>query len=122
MEKVPADDKTILIGEDEEINFLLLKAMLRSMNYKVIHAYNGAEVIESITNNHEVSMVLMDIKMPVMDGVTATKKIRKIRPDVPIIAQTAYELPEEHHKLFQGYISKPIDKSDLIKLVNKYML
>jgi CheY-like chemotaxis protein/nitrogen-specific signal transduction histidine kinase len=114
-------DKTILIGEDEEINFLLLKAMLRTMKCNIIHAYNGAEVIESFTQNPAISLVLMDIKMPVMDGVAATKKIRQIRPDVPIIAQTAYDLDREHHKLFQGYISKPIDKADLFEIVNKYL-
>lgn len=113
--------KTILIGEDEEINFLLLKAMLGSMKCKIIHANNGAEVIESFSNNKDVNLILMDIKMPVMDGVMATKKIRQIRPDVPVIAQTAYELSSEHHQLFQGFISKPIDKADLIKLVNKFI-
>lgn len=121
-ESLSKENKTILIGEDEEINFLLLKAMLRSMKCKIIHAYNGAEVLDSFVKNENITLVLMDIKMPVMDGVTATKKIRQIKPDIPVIAQTAYDLSKEHHKLFQGYISKPIDKADLVKLVNKYIL
>ncbi len=114
-------DKTILIGEDEEINFLLLKAMLRSTKCRIIHAYNGAEVLDSFTRHKNVNLVLMDIKMPVMDGVTAAKKLRQIRPEIPVIAQTAYDLSEEHHDLFEDYISKPIDKADLIKMVTKYL-
>jgi CheY-like chemotaxis protein len=120
--KVSLDkEPIIIIAEDEEINFLLLKAMLRSINCRIIHAYNGAEVLENFKNNSEISLVLMDIKMPVMDGITAAMKMRKINADVPIIAQTAYQISKEHLSLFQGYISKPIDKTDLINLVTQYV-
>ena len=118
---ISMEDKTILIGEDEEINFLLLKAMLRSLGCRIIHACNGAEAIESFEKNEDISLVLMDIKMPVLDGVAATKKIRQIRPDIPVIAQTAFSLSSENEKLFQALISKPIDKADLIQLVTKYI-
>jgi CheY-like chemotaxis protein len=111
----------VIIGEDEEINFLLLKAMLRNVNCRIIHAYNGAEVLENFKNNRGVSLVLMDIKMPVMDGITAAIKMRKISADVPIIAQTAYQISKDHLSLFQGYLSKPIDKMDLLNLVSEYI-
>jgi PAS domain S-box-containing protein len=111
----------VLIAEDEEINFLLLKALLRNLNCRILRAHNGSEAVDLVAANPNLDLILMDIKMPVMDGVTAANKIREFRPDIPIVAQTAYEVTAETKALFQGYLTKPIDKSTLFRTIGKYL-
>jgi CheY-like chemotaxis protein len=78
-----------------------------------------------VESNPEISLVLMDIKMPVMNGYLATKKIKKLRPDLPVIAQTAYALVGDREKAIQAgcddYISKPILEEKLIEMLKKYL-
>jgi len=112
----------ILIVEDEESNFELLKALLRNFRFEIIWAKNGIDAVE-LCNRYPFDLVLMDIKMPEMNGYEAVEKIRKKGINVPIIAQTAYARIEDEsiilNKGFDGYISKPIDKNKLIELVKK---
>jgi two-component system, sensor histidine kinase and response regulator len=116
--------KTILIAEDEEINYLYFKQIFKHTNASLIWAKNGIEAIESVKNNPDVSIVLMDCKMPQMDGYTATVEIKILRPELPVIAQTAFAMADEEEKSLQagcdGYISKPIRVKDLFVLLNKY--
>lgn len=117
---------TVLIAEDEEVNLLFLDTLLENQddfNVKVIHAKNGKEAVDICLNNKNIDLVLMDIKMPVMSGHEAAKKIKSIRPEVPIIAQTAYSGQiEEEFALKNGcddFISKPINKDHLfVKIKN----
>lgn len=114
----------ILVAEDEEINFLFLKETLHQSGAKVDWAKNGQEAID-LALNKEYDLILMDMKMPVMDGYDATKKIKKIKPNTPIIAQTAYALPEEQKIGYEAgcdfYLSKPIDPINLINILLKYL-
>ena len=112
---IPGTDhkKTILIAEDEKINYFLLQTMLKKMDYEIIWARNGLEAITICMDHPEIDLILMDIKMPVMDGIEASLKIKSIRENLPIIAQTAYDLTPEKKLLFQGYIKKPIMKREL---------
>ncbi len=117
--------KTILIVEDEYSNYALLEMYLMHTGYAIIHVENGKEAIEAVTDNPNIDLVLMDIKMPVMDGLTATPIIKKLRPGLPIIAQTAYALSGDYERITAAgcdeYLSKPILKTKLISTINKYL-
>ena len=117
----------ILIAEDGEINFLFLKTLLIKMegfNFLIYRAKNGSEAVDLCKGNDKIDLVLMDIKMPVMDGYMATKKIKKIRPNLPIIAQTAYSTAEDLQNALNAgcddFISKPIDSKLLQPMISKY--
>ncbi|MBN2348687.1 MAG: PAS domain S-box protein [Bacteroidales bacterium] len=116
-------NRTILIAEDEEYNFLLLEEMLAELNLTIIRAHNGIEAVEICKNNSAIKLVLMDIKMPLLNGDEATKQIKQFLPQLPIIAQTAYGLDIDRNKImdsgFDEYIGKPIDRQILLRLINK---
>ena len=115
--------KKLLIVEDEESNYELLKAMLRKMDMEIFWAQNGIQAIE-LCQVHAFSLILMDIKMPEMNGYDAIKIIRNRGIVTPIIAQTAYaRIEDEDISLkmgFDGYISKPIDRKKLFELLADY--
>jgi len=115
---------TILVVEDDEVNFLFIEEILASINAKVLHAKNAFEAIEFCKNNQKIDLVLMDIKLPDMDGYTATRKIKQLNPDLPVIAQTAYALEGDRDKALNcgcnDYIAKPIKHKQLIELVLKF--
>lgn len=101
---------TILIAEDDLSSFFFLKEALESEDIAVLHACNGQKAVEMCSSHNEITLVLMDIKMPVMDGITAACEIKKILPQLPIIAQTAYadEIDmQTTDEYFDDYISKP---------------
>jgi CheY-like chemotaxis protein len=114
----------ILIVEDEESNYELLKAMLRKTEFEIFWAQNGIQAIE-FCERHLFKLILMDIKMPEMNGYEAIKIIRNRGIETPIIAQTAYaRIEDESTSLkmgFNGYISKPIDRKKLFDLINKFI-
>ncbi len=116
--------KTVLIAEDEEINFYFLELVLKKMNFTVIYAQNGKEALEACKLNPIIDLILMDIKMPVMDGYTAAKLIKKFRPDLPIIAQSAYASLQERENygdIFDEYLVKPIMLDKLNAVIQKYI-
>lgn len=112
--------KMILICEDEEYNFILLDTILARHDVNVIWAKDGKQAVEHM-KNFDVDIVLMDIKMPVMDGIDAFKEIRKFNAEVPIIAQTAYALKEDREKIldvgFDEHIGKPIKSQELLDVM-----
>jgi PAS domain S-box-containing protein len=115
--------KTILIAEDIESNFKLLKYFLSESDIEILRAFNGKEAVEICVANRNIDLVLMDIKMPVMNGYTAIKLIREKIPAIPIIVQTAYA--DDREKAIEcgcsGYISKPFDKQGLLRVINEYI-
>lgn len=114
----------ILIAEDDEISVLLLQDYLDGHNFEIETAGNGYEVIEKFENSPDYDLILMDIKMPELNGLEATKEIRKLNKDVVIIAQTAFGLRGDKELALQAgcndYISKPIDSNDLWGIIRKY--
>jgi len=116
--------KTILIAEDDDYNFRYINEILIAMNVHSIHAKDGYETVEICKSNLNIDLILMDIKMPKMDGHTAAKLIKEFRPDLPIIAQTAYALEHEKQKysgtVFADYITKPINREELKYKIEKY--
>jgi CheY-like chemotaxis protein/uncharacterized protein YlbG (UPF0298 family) len=120
----PAHGK-ILIAEDDWISFQYLKRILVKQGIIVIHVENGEQAVESVRNSPDINLILMDIRMPVMDGIEATKLIKQFRPDLPIIAQTAYAFEDEKNKILSfgcdEYLAKPLDNTMLKTLINKYL-
>lgn len=115
---------TILVVEDEEINYLYIKEVLSDTGIHVHRAINGKEAVELCKTNFEIGLILMDIKMPIMDGFEATKKIKELRPTIPIIVQTAFASSEERERMniagCSDYISKPFKKEKLLKIIKRY--
>ena len=117
--------KTFLIGEDELINYRLLEVILAKTKVRLLHGNNGPETLRLFNENPHIDLILMDIKMPEMDGSDVTREIRKLNNKVPIIAQTAYALEEEKVKSLEAgcnaYITKPIIKKDLLELIDSFL-
>ena len=117
--------KTILLAEDEDANALFMQTLLQTTGINIILVQSGLEAIEYCRNNHEISIVLMDIKMPDMDGLTATRIIRSFNKDLPIIATTAYALSSDLEKCTEAgcndYIAKPLVIDQLLGLIQKYL-
>jgi CheY-like chemotaxis protein len=116
--------KTLLIAEDEESNFNLLKELLSSLKVNILRAKNGMEAVE-LCRTKIIDLILMDIKMPLMDGFMATRQIREFLPDIPIIAQTAYNTDEDkelaHASGCTSFISKPLNKDVVLSAIKGYL-
>jgi PAS domain S-box-containing protein len=116
--------KTIMVAEDEEFNFLFIEEIFINMKLNLIHTKDGKEAVEACKSNPNINLVLMDIQLPIMDGHTAAKKIKEFRPDLPIIAQSAYALEkeiEEYSGIFNDYLIKPIQEEELIRKIKNYI-
>ena len=114
----------ILVAEDDEASNLLITLTLQNCCREIIYAKNGAEAVHECRNNPDLDLVLMDIKMPGMNGYEATHQIRQFNMEVIIIAQTAYGLLGDREKAIAAgcndYIKKPILKEELRKIIQKY--
>ncbi|MFQ3579438.1 MAG: response regulator [Bacteroidales bacterium] len=117
--------KVILVAEDEVYNYKLIEKTLRKTGAKIIWAENGMEVVKMCEDpNNKIDLVLMDIKMPMMNGFEASERIKQIRANLPIIAQTAYALlfqVKTNEGKFDGYLTKPMRPSTLIALLSKFI-
>jgi PAS domain S-box-containing protein len=117
--------KTILIAEDEEVNFSLLDTILSPTGVGILHAVTGLEAVQMCQSNRRINVVLMDVKMPDLDGLEATKRIKSDRKDLPVIAQTAYAMStDEENCLNAGcddYISKPLRIDELLKKIDHFI-
>jgi PAS domain S-box-containing protein len=116
----------ILIAEDEDSNFTVLNILLaKRMNARILRAFNGVEAVQMCRENPEIAIVLMDIKMPLLDGYEATIQIKEFLPQLPIIAITAFGLTGDESKALAAgcddYIAKPIQTTQLIEKVNKWL-
>lgn len=116
----------VLIAEDEESNYMYLNELLISKIDKIFWAQNGEEAVKLFKNNRDITLVLMDIKMPVLDGCEAAEQIKKIDPSVPIIAQTAYSMLQNsgctNKDLFVSYITKPINRETVNCIIDQYLV
>ena len=115
----------ILVGDDDETSVKLITMILGKLSDKIIPVKNGLEVVDTFRSNPDIELILMDIKMPVMDGYEATREIRKFNKDVVIIAQSAYALAGDREKAIDAgcndYIAKPFGKESLLAVVKKHL-
>ena len=130
MEQLPWTDidwkgKKILLAEDEEVNLIFFEELLEDTGVELVITSDGKATVDAAFADKDIDLVLMDVKMPVMSGLDATRKIKAKIPNIPIIAQTAYAMEDEkQHCLDAGcddYIAKPIDPNDLFTMLKKYM-
>ncbi len=116
--------KNILIAEDEEFNRIFLGELLCETNSNLIWAMDGIEALEFF-NKYDIDLVLMDIKMPRMGGLEATRQIRSLNKNIPIIAQTAFAMEDEEIRFrsqgFSDYIKKPINISEFYEKINYWL-
>ena len=119
---------TILIVEDDEINSLFIETVINKEigeKVKILHAKNGRDAISFCKDNSDINLILMDIKMPIMNGYEATKKIKKINPNIPIIAQTAYSTDIDRRNAVEAgcddFITKPTGRKTINKIIELYL-
>ncbi|MBN1553636.1 MAG: response regulator [Phycisphaerae bacterium] len=117
-------DADILVAEDSPTNQVLIKALLEHMGMRVTLTQNGQEALAAARDRH-FDLVFMDIQMPVMNGYEATRRIRDVKPDMPVIALTANAMVGDPEKCYQagarGFLPKPIDREQLIRILRKYL-
>ncbi len=125
--QLPKNEKsthqTILVAEDDDINFILLEKILQLKNYHIIRAVNGQVAVEKCKRNDNIDLIFMDIKMPIMNGFEAFQTIRTFNKTIPVIANTAYSSPEDKEKImaagFTAYLSKPLNKDKIFEVLEQ---
>lgn len=114
--------KVILVVEDDDVNFKFVETILLENQTQVLRANNGLQAVELCQSINKIDLILMDIKMPEMDGFEATRKIKSFNNQIPIIAQTAFALEEDREKCLEAgcdeHVTKPIDIKDLMLKIN----
>jgi CheY-like chemotaxis protein len=117
--------KSILVADDEITNFILIEKTLKKTKIKIFHAENGEQAVEIFKKNPDINLILMDIRMPEMGGLEATKHIRTINRETPIIAFTAFALSDDEAIALEfgcdDYISKPVRPEFLLKKINEHL-
>jgi two-component system, cell cycle response regulator DivK len=117
------EDKTILVVDDTKMNFVLLKNQLRRTKVNTLWIENGYEAVQFVKNGNKADLILMDIRMPVMDGIEASRIIKELNPDIPVVIQTASVMGSAFEEISlsncDDTIFKPIDAKILIDKISK---
>ena len=117
--------KSILVVEDDRPNFNYLDILLKSTNAKVLHAENGYDAVELCKKYPEINVVLMDMELPLLSGLEATRQILELRSGLPVIAQTAFADETDQEAAFQAgcceFLAKPIRANEMLNLIKKYL-
>lgn len=117
-------ERLALIAEDSMSNFMYLESLLKEVGFRVMHAPNGLEAVNLAKAHKDICLILMDINMPVMDGLQATRIIKGFRKNVPIIVVTAYSSQDMHNKAYEAgctdIVIKPVIKALFLNLIEKY--
>lgn len=117
------NNELILVAEDDDFNFTFLEKLILENNLKLIRSVTGRQTIEKALEHNDISLILMDIKMPDLSGIEATIEIKKQKPGIPIIAQTAFAYEKDKEEILNAgcidYLCKPIDKNQLLRLIDK---
>ncbi|HKL38183.1 MAG TPA: response regulator [Bacteroidales bacterium] len=119
------NNRSVLIAEDEDSNFKYLQIVLRHTGVKIFRAKSGKEVIRLFREHPYIDLILMDIKMPELNGLDAAKKIRAFNQQVPIVALTAYAMSDDREISLKAgcndYISKPVQRSRIFSVLSRYL-
>lgn len=120
------DGRLFLVAEDDKFSYKFLEGFLKQTKAEVIRASDGREAVEMCRNNPDIDLVLMDIQMPEMNGLTATEEIKKFNSSLPIIAQTANAINEERLRCMEAgcddFITKPVNINELYDKINKWLI
>jgi len=128
IDEVPkqAGNLTILVAEDDTASYQYLKAVLAKENIHSVHTSNGTDTVNQLLENPDIALVLMDIKMAGMDGLEATRRIRRFNKTIPIFAQSAYIFDADKQNAREAgcneYLAKPIDRKNLMEMINRYIV
>lgn len=126
MEEKISAGRDLLIAEDDDMNYLFFETVLRNKFANIYRAENGQDAIELCKDYPSIGVVLMDIKMPGMDGLEATRQIKLFRKELPIIAVTAFAMHGDEKRIREAgcddYLSKPVDKNKLVDILSKYIV
>lgn len=117
--------KKILIAEDEAANFLFIEKVLDATNVSIVRANNGNEAIALVKENSDIDLVLMDIHMPELDGCDASRTIKSLYPNLPVIAQTCYDHFDKNKfnlANFDDFVRKPINITKMLSIIDKYII
>jgi len=121
----PESKKLILIVEDDPTSSLLYSHFLELKGFEVLTVTDGKEAIDEVIAHPEIQIILMDIRLPELDGISTMKEIKKMRNDIPIIAQTAYAMVEDKTRLmksgFDSYLSKPVKPDALYEMIISFL-
>jgi CheY-like chemotaxis protein len=119
------EGKTLLIVEDTNTSQRYFNVALNKTGVKLLWANNGQEAVDMVQKHQEIDLILMDIHMPVMNGIDATMAIRKLHPKIPIIIQSAFIMTGEEERSYvagaNGFMSKPIKYDTLLRTVHEYL-
>jgi CheY-like chemotaxis protein len=115
--------KRILVAEDNDSNYLLMTFILKG-HYEFFRAINGEEAVDKASSEHP-DLILMDLKMPKMDGLTATKEIKAVLPDMPIVALTANAFDTDRQRAMEAgcdaFLSKPVSASECLQIIDQIL-
>lgn len=120
-------DKTILLVDDDKDFCFLIKMMLKKTNVRLQFVYNGEEAIQFMNKQEKnsINLILLDIQMPLISGYTVIELFKKMYPEIPVLAVTAFGLTGEREKClnsgFNEYLSKPFDEQDLLTLIDRLL-
>lgn len=116
------ESKTILIVEDDEISMEFLSELLGPSRVNIVSAIDGQQAVDLFKESAVIDLVLMDVRLPILNGREAMKEIKKVRPDIPVIAQTAFAMSGDKEKYiesgFDDYISKPIIMDEILRKIS----
>ena len=118
--------KTILIAEDEAVSRFLFEKALKKTRANLFFVKNGVEAVEMIKDNMEIDAVIMDIRLPLMDGLEATTKIKELIPEMPVIIQSAYAMQSTREEAIESgcddFITKPIKVETLLAILHRHLI
>lgn len=114
----------ILVAEDDDTNYLVIEEYLRIENIEAVRAVNGLEAVEKLKHDQDIGLVVMDISMPVMDGLTATRQIKEMRPELPVVAHTAHAMQNELDQALEAgcvdCLVKPISRKKFLEILERF--
>jgi CheY-like chemotaxis protein len=116
---------SLLIVEDDIVSVELVRTILSDTGIKIAHAMTGLEAVKLVKKGFRPDVILMDMRLPEMDGYQATRIIKELHPEIPIIAQTAFAMTEDREKCLRAgcdeYITKPYDEALLLKILGSFL-